>query len=258
MQVANLNSNETITTIELRELVNAARGAADESVIRNDQFVERVQDELEGEIEGAKFLHLAPRTKTEMVAYTLTLEQAMLVAMRESKAVRRSVVKQLKTLQAGQQQPTISSPLDAQLALAKAAAEMLNMADSGKVTMLTSLAEANGINSSFLPQYVVDAPAGDTTGSSGATKSATALLADWGKPYTIRQFNKILNTLGFIEPVNRLNSKGEEVVFNSITERGLEYGKNITSPRNPREVQPHWYVDKFEQLLKLADFCEWR
>lgn len=39
MQVANLNSNETITTIELRELVNAARKAAGENPIRNDDFV---------------------------------------------------------------------------------------------------------------------------------------------------------------------------------------------------------------------------
>ena len=32
----------------------------------------------------------------------------------------------------------------------------------------------------------------------------------------------------------------------------FEYGKNITSPNNPRETQPHWYVSKFEDLLDLV------
>ncbi|MNL51849.1 hypothetical protein D3C87_1749840 [compost metagenome] len=50
--------------------------------------------------------------------------------------------------------------------------------------------------------------------------------------------------------MQRKNSKGETVDFWSVTEKGLKYGKNLTSPQCPRETQPHWYVDRF---LELAD-----
>lgn len=247
----------TMSSLELVDLINSSRKEG-EATLRHDSFMAKVPAVL-GKSHAPKFFGTQKYgNNNERKIYNFPKREACLMAMSYSYELQAKVFDRMTELEAQQAKPAINSPLDAQLALAESAARMLNMADSGKVTMLTSLAEANGINSSFLPQYVVDAPAGDTTGSSGATKSATALLADWGKPYTIRQFNKILNTLGFIEPMVRVNSKGEEVVFNSITEQGLEYGKNITSPRNPREVQPHWYVDKFEQLLKLADFCEWR
>ena len=34
-----------------------------------------------------------------------------------------------------------------------------------------------------------------------------------------------------------------------VTPQGEEYGKNITSPVNQRETQPHWFVDRFVNLL---------
>lgn len=76
-----LNAVQTISTIDLRAMVNAARTLAGENDIRNDDFIAKVEDELEGEIEGAKISHLAPRTKTPMDAYNLTVKQALLVAM---------------------------------------------------------------------------------------------------------------------------------------------------------------------------------
>lgn len=96
------NTTGTISTIELRDIVNEARKAMGESEVQNNQFIKRVEDELEGELEGQKYIDLAPRTKTPMVAYDLTHEQAMLVGMRESKAVRRKVLGKIKTLQEAQ------------------------------------------------------------------------------------------------------------------------------------------------------------
>ena len=31
-----------------------------------------------------------------------------------------------------------------------------------------------------------------------------------------------------------------------------EYGKNLINPKNPKEVQPHYYEDKFSELLKIV------
>ena len=45
-----------------------------------------------------------------------------------------------------------------------------------------------------------------------------------------------------------LYPEGEEVSFWSVTEKGLNYGKNLTSPNCPRETQPHWYVERFGEL----------
>ncbi|MNE73519.1 hypothetical protein D3C80_1695370 [compost metagenome] len=53
-----------------------------------------------------------------------------------------------------------------------------------------------------------------------------------------------------LKVMQRKNSKQELVEFWSITDKGLRYGKNLTSPQSPRETQPHWYVDRF---LELAD-----
>ncbi|MDF5921586.1 hypothetical protein P4133_25470 [Pseudomonas aeruginosa] len=53
----------TMTTIELRDMVNEARLAAGEPKIRNDQFLARVEDELGDELEGVQ-KYYTPSTAT--------------------------------------------------------------------------------------------------------------------------------------------------------------------------------------------------
>ena len=65
-----------------------------------------------------------------------------------------------------------------------------------------------------------------------------------------RSFNRALAARGFLKTMQRKNSKQVMVDFWSITDKGLRFGKNLTSPQSPRETQPHWYVDRF---LELAD-----
>ena len=95
MQLAKLNTAETITTLQLREMINSARTAAGESAIRNDDFVARVKDELDM---GVCEIFAHPQNKQPVNGYTLTIEQATLVGMRESKAVRRGVLAVLKAM----------------------------------------------------------------------------------------------------------------------------------------------------------------
>lgn len=38
-----------------------------------------------------------------------------------------------------------------------------------------------------------------------------------------------------------------------LTAKGCMFGKNITSPANPRETQPHFFESRFPELLKLLD-----
>lgn len=39
----------------------------------------------------------------------------------------------------------------------------------------------------------------------------------------------------------------------SLTVKGCMFGKNITSPANPRETQPHFFESRFPELLKLLN-----
>lgn len=92
----NTNSGElTMSSLELRDVINTARISAGEKQIRNDQFLVRVEDELEGELSVAKKM-VNPTGGRPQKFYDLTIEQCTLVGMRESKGVRRQVVVKLK------------------------------------------------------------------------------------------------------------------------------------------------------------------
>lgn len=93
-----LNAVQTISTIDLRAMVNAARAVAGEEEIRNDNFILKVEDELEGELNLPEKKVNSGRGRPS-VFYTLTIKQALLVAMRESKAVRRAVADRLEELE---------------------------------------------------------------------------------------------------------------------------------------------------------------
>jgi len=41
--------------------------------------------------------------------------------------------------------------------------------------------------------------------------------------------------------------------FKSLTDSGLRFGRNETSPQNPNQTHPRYYVDKFPELLELIE-----
>ena len=70
-----------------------------------------------------------------------------------------------------------------------------------------------------------------------------------------RAGNLILQERGLLEKRTRPSS-GTAKSFWSITEKGLAFGKNISSPENPRETQPHWFSRKGEELLRVMGVLE--
>ena len=99
--------------------------------------------------------------------------------------------------------------------------------------------------------YAVDAPivAGQSVSdSSYRTASATSLLKEHDLHVTAREFNHAAEAAGILQRLSRQGSREVKYYWN-ITEDGLRYGKNIVSPANPRETQPHWYADTFLQLI---------
>ena len=89
--------SETMSSIDLLGLINDYRSQHGESNIRANDFHARVVDELDGS-HYESFVVQNPN-KTTTTVFSLTIDQCTLVAMRESKGVRRNVLERLKALQ---------------------------------------------------------------------------------------------------------------------------------------------------------------
>jgi phage regulator Rha-like protein len=148
--------------------------------------------------------------------------------------------------------PANNSKIVGELAILECFDRLLKPAPSSKMMMLAKIAANNGLDAKFLPGYAVDAAPDATGGTSMPTKAVTALIKDFDLRTSAPAFNKLLEAHGFLTQLQRKNSKQEMVDFWSVTEKGLAYGKNLTSPQCPRETQPHWYVDRFPELAKLV------
>lgn len=95
-----VSNADTINSQTLLQMVNEARKLCGEKPVRNNDFIAKVKDELDGE--GYE-IFVTPMDKekggADQVVINMTYKQAMRVAARESKAVRRSLVDQLEELQ---------------------------------------------------------------------------------------------------------------------------------------------------------------
>lgn len=116
----------------------------------------------------------------------------------------------------------------------------LNVNDGSKIKMLEAFHKDHGLSTAYLPAYTEEQ----------ATKSATALLKQFDAGMNTIQFNKLMLQNGFLEQRERPSSKGTKK-FWSITEKGLAYGKNLISPQNQKETQPHYFESTFVELLTL-------
>lgn len=91
------SNNAMIGTDELLIIVNQSRAEHGESAVRNNDFIVRVKDELEGEYYETFVVQNPNGTKSEQLK--ISNDQAVLVGMRESKSVRRTVLAKLKAKQ---------------------------------------------------------------------------------------------------------------------------------------------------------------
>jgi prophage antirepressor-like protein len=150
--------------------------------------------------------------------------------------------------------PAIPDKVQGELAIMECFTRLLCPAPSSQVAMLEKIAQQNGLESQFLPAYVVDAPTGSDAESALATASISKLLKDCGIRTSAGAYNTLLRDAGVLEDRTRASrsSPTGEKHFWSVTEKGLQYGKNLTSPSNPRETQPHWYIERFSELHRIV------
>nr|HCF8433323.1 KilA-N domain-containing protein [Klebsiella pneumoniae] len=145
-----------------------------------------------------------------------------------------------------------SDRIQAGVILLESASRTLNLSNSSKLGAYQKLQQAAGLPD-LMPAYAIDAPAGAIDGSSRPTLSLSALLKTHGIRLTANQAYHLMARAGIVDQKERQSRSGLNGVkkFWSVTAKGCLYGKNITSPANPRETQPHFFESKFPELLRL-------
>lgn len=249
----NVSHTVSMSSLELVDFINSKREKG-QSVLTHKNLIAKVPKVL-GQDQSAKFSadYVDSRSRSQK-CFIFPKREACLIAMSYSYELQALVFDRMTALEDRERaRLSPSNPkIIGELAILECFDRLLKPAPSSKMMMLAQIATNNGLDAKFLPGYAVDAAPDSTGGSSMPTKSATALLKDNGIRYAPAAFNHALAAYGFLKQLQRKNSKGETVPFWSVTEKGLQYGKNLTSPQCPRETQPHWYVDRFLELADLV------
>jgi prophage antirepressor-like protein len=157
-----------------------------------------------------------------------------------------------------------STPVMAlQLALTSAqmVSDILNLQGAARLGMVREAHVLAGASHllTMVPSYAVDAPrdAGGNllgSGSSEVTAALSTLLTAHRSSLSAVRANKLLQTLGLLEQRTRPSTRGDETrKYWAVSTAGLKFGKNITSPSNPREVQPHWYESTGAELVQKLE-----
>ncbi|EES4829109.1 hypothetical protein EZO78_005065 [Escherichia coli] len=129
----------------LNNIINPARAEAGEVPHEPRKFLAKIEDELELDGTGKKFRLNNNQTRTAY--YDLDFDQMMLVGMRESKAVRRSVLARLKAMHGIQIPRTLPEALRfaAKLAEQKAVLENQLAIAAPKAEFVDNYVEASGL-----------------------------------------------------------------------------------------------------------------
>ncbi|MEW5507096.1 Rha family transcriptional regulator [Pseudomonas antarctica] len=248
-QSENVARGVSMSSLELVDFINSKREKG-QPTLTHKNLIAKVPRVL-GADQSAKFSadYLDARSRVQK-CFVFPKREACLIAMSYSYELQALVFDRMTALEdRGRARALPSNPkIIGELAILECFDRLLKPAPSSKMLMLAKIAANNGLDAKFLPGYAVDAAPDAAGGSSMPTKAITALIKEHAIASTARAFNLALEARGFLKVLQRKNSKQEMVDFWSVTEKGLAYGKNLTSPQCPRETQPHWYVDRFLEL----------
>ncbi|MGL6297915.1 MAG: hypothetical protein ACRC1M_01980, partial [Methanobacteriaceae archaeon] len=122
--------------------------------------------------------------------------------------------------------------------------KLMNLNDSSKASLSNKIVKSLNLGNELILDYV---------DSKGILLPASDLLRKNNKDIKIIGFNKLLLSNGILEEKERKSHKSKTGFkkYKALTTKGLKYGENQISPLNPKEVQPLYYEDKFEELYQL-------
>lgn len=146
--------------------------------------------------------------------------------------------------------PVMLSPVESDLRGVAFIADSMRLPESGKLDMFTRYCQANAPQLlPALPAYAIDKPSDSQSDSSKPTLPISKIVDGIT---SAKLANLALHAAGLLEQRFREKSDGSQKSFWSITETGEKYGKNLVSPSNSRETQPHWYACKSDEIAKIV------
>lgn len=228
------NVARTMSTIDLRDLINDERAAAGEPKVRNDHFLSRVEDELGDDLEGVQ-KYFTPLHGNQVATYDLTLDQCMLVGMRESKSVRRSVLAKLKSFETPRviaTLPDFSNPA----AAARAWAEQFELQQAANQALAIAAPKVE-----FVDKYV------ESTGLKGFRQTAKLLGANEARFREFLLDKKIMYRMGgeWQAHAQHINA-GRFDVKTGTTEGGHAFNQTKFTPKGVTWVAGLWAQYKLE------------
>ena len=211
----------------------------------------------EGGILNFQHTHRNEQNGQSYPIFCLPKRETMILVSGYSIPMRARIVDRWEALETGKAKPAmVAQPYSAAveaIQVADALAKMLRLEGSARLDVAQKAVKIRAPDLlPMVPVYAIDAPSGSGAGSSEATASLSALMKANDIKGTAATMNVRLEMHGFLEKKTRAGQSGEKS-FWSVTEAGQKYGKNLTSPQNQRETQPHWYRDKFLDLMSAIN-----
>ncbi|MCP2232858.1 KilA-N domain-containing protein [Erwinia aphidicola] len=178
-------------------------------------------------------------------------------AMWISSSFSLKVIRTFDSVVTGQhtsQGPNRADQVQAGVILLESASRTLNLSNSSKLGAYQKLQDFAGLPN-MMPSYAIDAPSDSIDGSSRPTMALTTLLQRHNLGISTQEAFSRLQHAGIVErrsrPSTSAKSRNGQKQFWSVTSRGMLFGKNIISPGNPRETQPHFFDTKVQELIRI-------
>ena len=243
-------NNGAVSTMSSREIADIAEARHNDVVATIDRLFDK------GLLRSSRKSRHENTGGRPIEVYDLVERDVYLVVAGYSDEVRARIIDRWQELEARSTMSRAThGALREELEAVDVLSRILNVAPSGKIFMVKASLTHHGAAHLVpaLPVYAIDAPP-STTGaaptSSMPTASLTVLLAEHEVGMTARTANKMLEKAGILVELTRPSSRGTSHKYWSLTDAGLMFGKNVVSPSNPKETQPHWYRATFKELVR--------
>lgn len=232
------DGEERITSLEIAEMANKRHS----DVMRSIRNMEKAWYQVNRR--NFALVDYQDSKGEHRPCYSLTKKESLYIATKFDDVMRARLINRWEELEIKhRQQVQAEQPqqgfLQDKLTVAEWMMKTLRYSEVAKLRLVSSIVQPYGLP---VPEYV-SAP-------NGAKHSATELLKTHGVEMSARKFNELAAAAGLLEQKER---KGTAKVhkFYSITDKGLSYGENDVNEKNANQTQPHWYDNKFGEVLEI-------